>query len=245
MSNITYVTFLIRAEDDRVTPEQRLAWAKPLLTLDIDLILLVDAFYRGKLPPLGTRVQVKVVSINELETVRLIKDHKFLQLPLTRNAEKDTLNFLTLMNTKPELLVLAKAWAKTPYLAYIDIGISKVLKSPDTLMRLEKLNVHNIPLVMLPGCHPIAPVEAFPRLWSGIHWMLAGGFFVVPATAAEEFFGIHKAALKRFLDLNCITWEVNVWASFANDYKQRIVWYNGPHTDEMITGIPQSVLLRT
>jgi hypothetical protein len=73
--------------------------------------------------------------------------------------------------------------------------------------------------------------------------MLSGGFFVVPKTCVDEFYELHMKYLHKFLDVKAITWEVNVWAAFAESVKSRIVWYHGPHTDEMITAIPQSVIL--
>jgi len=246
MSNITYVTYLIHVSDDRVEYTQRLKWLEPLLSLNIDLIIFTDEFYKDKLPVVSNlRTRIVVVDYTSLDTVRAIQDAGPLYLPYTRNLEKDTLNFMCLMNSKPELLALAKDMCTTPYLAYLDAGLSKVLKTPSqTLARLESLKVTSIPLVLLPGCHPIGPREGFPGLWKGIHWMLSGGFFVVPRTCVDEFYGLHMAALKKYLALKSITWEVNVWASFANSVKERVVWYNGPHNDEMITGIPSSVLLQ-
>jgi len=244
MSNVTYVSFLIHCDDDRVSRDKRLEWALPFFELDANIVLFIDSTYAQEISlHLKPRIKVIELDINTLETVKRIKAAGTLQLPYSRNVEKDTLNFLTLMNCKTELLLLAKDHVKTPYVAYIDAGISKILKGADTLKRLETLNVHAIPLVLLPGCHPIRPVESFPYLWKGIHWMLSGGFFVVPNTCVDELYELHLNSLQKFLDIGAITWEVNVWASFANSVKSRIVWYNGPHTDEMITGIPKNVLL--
>ena len=245
MTNITYVTFLLKVDDDRVDPDTRIEWLKPLLTLNIDLILFTDEFYRSKIPVVSNpRLRVAIIDKNSLSTLQAIKNAGPLHLPQTRNHEKDTLNFLSLMNVKPELLVIAKGVATTPYLAYLDAGLSKVLKTPtETLKRLETLSVKNIPLILLPGCHPIQERQGFPDLWRGIHWMLSGGFFVVPKTCVDEFYDLHMKTLNKYLDMKAITWEVNVWAAFAASVKSRIVWYHGPHTDEMITAIPQSVIL--
>ncbi len=220
-------------------------WVQPLLRLEIPMILYVDEFFRELLMDISPTIKVILLDIKTLKTYKAVYDRETpLRLPPSRNMKKDTLEYLVLMNSKAELLTLAKEHVTTPYMAYIDSGISKIFKN-DTLSRLKTLAVHSIPLVLFPGCHPIGPVEAFPYLWSGIHWMLSGGFFVVAATRVDEFYSIHITALKRYLDMGCITWEVNVWASFANSLKDRIVWYKGPHTDEMITNIPKSVILAT
>ena len=220
-------------------------WVKPLLQLEIQMILYVDEFFQPLLTDISPTIKVIPLDIKMLKTYKAVYDRETpLRLPPSRNMKKDTLDYMMLMNSKAELLTLAKEHVTTPYIAYIDSGISKIFKG-DTLSRLKTLAVHSIPLVLFPGCHPIGPVEAFPYLWSGIHWMLSGGFFVVAASRVDEFYSIHMTALKRYLDMGCITWEVNVWASFANSLKDRIVWYKGPHTDEMITNIPESVILAT
>ena len=147
------------------------------------------------------------------------------------------------MNCKSEFLSIAAPHITTPYAAFIDAGISKVFKDKTILNQLKTLNVHNIPLALVPGCIPISDVEPFPQLWKGINWTFSGGFFVVPLTCVNEWFNLHLTALKKFLAMGTITWEVCVWASFANDLKHRIVWYSGPHDDTMITGIPEAVRL--
>ena len=239
MSNITYVTCLVAMRDDRVSVEERLKWIQPLLDCSLNLLIFTDETYA---PHLSGQPQVKLLDVESLETFKSVRTANP-KLPLVRNETKDTLNFLALMNSKPELLLLAKPFVSTPYVAYIDAGISKVFKEPGTLKSLEALQVHNIPLVLMPGCHPIREVESFPFLWKGIHWMLSGGFFVVPTMCISEFYELHAEALQKFLNVGAITWEVNVWASFFHRVSDRVVWYLGLHTDDMVLAIPDRVKL--
>jgi hypothetical protein len=187
------------------------------------------------------RPSIRVVEIdfNSLETVRRIRAVQDVQLPLYRNTGKDTLEFLTIMNAKPELLSLARIYSETPYLAYLDAGIKKVFKDDLTLRRLETLRVHSIPLVLLPGCHPIQSVRAFPLLWEQINWTFCGGFFIVPSERAREFMNYHLEALNEFLENSAITWEVNVWSAMAPKHLDSIVWFQADHNDTMITAIPR------
>lgn len=248
MANITYVSFLVKLENDYWGTEKRMEWVHPLLQMEIPLILYVDEFFQPLLTDISPTIKVIPLDIKTLNTYKAVYEQRDtpLQLPPSRNKQKDTLEYMMLMNSKAELLTLAKEHVTTDYMAYIDSGISKIFKEKEnTLSRLKTLAVHSIPLVLFPGCHPIGPVEPFPYLWNGIHWMLSGGFFVVATSRADEFYSIHRSALQRYLDMGCITWEVNVWASFANTLKDRIVWYKGLHTDEMITNIPASVILPT
>jgi hypothetical protein len=241
MTNITYVSFLLSCPDDRVSIEQRVEWFLPLFNCKLPLILFVDETYARYLQGRVNGIILITIRMEDLETVREIRA-KPLHLPPQRSKEKDTLNFMTLMNCKPELLVRALPFVRTPYVAYIDAGISKVMKDPSTLSKLSSLKLKDIPLILMPGCHPISKVENFPLLWNGIHWMLSGGFFVVPIEFAETWYDLHRAALKKFLDMGTITWEVNVWASFLHRFTDHVVWYKGMHTDDMILKIPEAVL---
>jgi hypothetical protein len=242
MSNITYVSFLFSCSDDRIPLQQRLELLDPLIESRIPLILFVDETYAKAIGAIA-HVKIIVLEMNDLKTILTINSYGELKLPPNRNAIKDTLNFLTYMNCKPELLVIASPHVTTPYVAFIDAGISKILNDKTLLKKLKTLNVHNIPLALTPGCFHISDLEPFPYLWRGINWTFSGGFFVVPLMRVDEWFNLHLNALKKFLEMGTITWEVNVWASFANSVKHRIVWYNGPHDDNMINGIPKTVLL--
>jgi len=242
MSNITYVSFLFSSEDDHLSMQQRLELLQPHIDSKIPLILFVDNEYAKAIGTIAT-IKIIVVEMNEFKTYLTIQSYGELKLPPNRNPIKDSLKYMTYINCKPEALVLALPHVRTPYVAFIDATISKVFKDKTILNKLNTLNVHNIPLVLNPGCFPISELEPFPHLWKGINWTFSGGFFVVPVSRADEWFNLHLNALKKFLEMGTITWEVNVWASFANSIKHRIVWYNGPHNDDMINAIPKSVLL--
>jgi len=234
MSNITYVSCLISSPTDHIDTKKRLEWLNSLLELDVSLILFVDSTYK-KLVPTAKAIEI---DFNTLETVKRIQAVPSIQLPPSRNTGKDTVDFMTIMNCKPELLKLAMSYAETPYLAYLDAGIKKVFKS-DTLKQLETLRVHSIPLVMLPGCHPIQP-QPFYKLASQIDWTFCGGFFIVPLAKVEELLQIHLQALGTFLAESKLTWEVNVWTALAPAHRDRIVWFAADHNDTMITAIPSA-----
>jgi hypothetical protein len=237
MSNITYVSCLISSPTDHIANTKRLGWLTHLLELDISLVLFVDSTYKNLMPALRESTRLIEIDFQTLETVKLIQAVPNVQLPASRNTGKDTVDFMTIMNSKPELLKLAMPYVETPFVAYLDAGIKKVFKLDGTLKGLETLRVHSIPLVMLPGCHPIQP-KPFAKLASQIDWTFCGGFFIVPASAVEEFMQIHLQALGTFLAESKLTWEVNVWTALAPVHRDRIIWFGADHNDTMITAIP-------
>jgi hypothetical protein len=244
--NVTYVSFLLRSHTDPVEPMQRIEWLKPLWTLNINLILIVDKFFMGLLSansfPKGVRLLL--AEKDEFDTYKRIQEASRLRLPTHRNQAKDTLEYMAIQNLKPELLVKAlQLGIYTPYMAYIDAGISKIFRNPDTIRRLETFQFHNIPMVLMPGCHPMPEDPPSIHILSDrINWTFCGGFFVVPSTKVKILYEKHRAALEKFLEQGCLAWEVNVWTSYLPHWetKSQVVWYPADHNDSMLTAVPSS-----
>ena len=242
MSNVTYVSFLMKTDSAFWTQEQRLDWIKPLFELDINLIFFVDEHYKGLIPPIGPRTKLIPLEFKDLGTARKILETP-LELPPNRNKTKDTIEYMALMNSKPELLAFAKPYIETPYVAYIDSGIGKLFKDPNTLKRLESLVLKTTPLVIIPGCWPMKSVEAYPFLWNSIHWMFCGTLFIVPTENIDPFLMVHMEALEQYMLKGVALWEVNVWASVLPTMAPEVTWYKANHDDSLITGLPAEVLV--
>lgn len=237
----TYVSFLVKSPTDPIEPQQRIEWLKPLLALNIDLVLCVDLFYVKLIPsPISKRIRILVIDLDDFETAKQIRTANP-ALPPHRNQTKDTLDYMVIQNSKPELLKKALQLVYTPYVAYIDAGISKIFKQPHTLKLLEMFRFKDIPLVLLPGCHPIPTVPpTIEQLAAKINWTFCGGFFVVASKQVETLFELHRAAVQNFLDAGKISWEVNVWVSYLTS--ANAIWYSGDHIDKMLTLIPKANL---
>lgn len=239
MPNVTYVSMLLRTDSNPVDATQRLAWLAPLIALNTPLVLFVDSFFAPLVAPLpkGPQVIIHPLEFVNLQTTRDILSAKP-RLPIHRNEQKDTLQYMCLMNAKAEIVWYATVCGhvKTPFVAYIDSGISKIFKAPSTLKDLETMSLRDIPFLLLPGCRPPQPV---PRddLANRINWTYCGGFFALPTERATQFAAMHREAVATFLAESRITWEVNVWTHLFQD-RNDVIWFAADHNDTMLAAIP-------
>lgn len=236
---------LIRTDSNPIDAAQRIAWLNPLITLSASLLLYVDSFFAPLVEPLtkGSKVQIHPLEFHDLQTRRDILSANP-QMPMHRNEQKDTLQYMCLMNAKAEVVAAAVAagHVTTPFVAYIDSGISKVFKSPETIKEIETLSFRDIPFLLVPGCHTPQSISR-DQLANQINWSYSGGFFVLPTERAAEFASLHRAAIETFLVESRITWEVNIWTYWLTG-RPDVIWYSGPHNDLMIAGIPPAQKFR-
>ena len=227
----------MRTDSNPVDAAQRITWLTPLIGLNVPLILFVDSFFAPLVAPLpkGPHVTILPLEFGDLQTTKDILAAKP-ALPPYRTPHKDTLQYMCLMNAKAEIVAAAVPHSKTPYVAYIDSGISKIFKHPGTMGTLESLSFRDIPFLLIPGCHPMRPTSR-DELARQINWTFCGGFFALPTERATEFAALHCRAVETFLAESRITWEVNVWTALFQG-RNDILWYSADHNDTMLTAIP-------
>lgn len=155
-------------------------------------------------------------------------------LPANRSQTKDTKEYLVLMLQKLAYMSRASAICDTPYLAWIDFGISHIIRVDSTFQKLKLLSkfAHPLKTILVPGCW--GPPSSFADLWDSVYWRFCGGFFLGPRF-------IFPAAYQRQMDLVSenlprITWEVNYWTMMESFF----TWYPGNHDDSMILNLPYS-----
>jgi hypothetical protein len=167
-----------------------------------------------------------------------------LKLPDSRNMEKDTEFFMALMNMKTELVARVAEEVAAPYVAFLDAGISKIFKDVEgSFLRLRRMKLRaDLSGVVIPGCWRPEKVGV-EELSRKICWMYCGGFFLVGREEAAAFDGAARAALREFLEMGRITWEVNVWARLHEYAKApELRWFAADHNDSM-TMVPQEYLV--
>lgn len=168
-----------------------------------------------------------------------------LGLPDNRTIQKDTREYMLLMNSKIEYM--HDAMQKNPFgsthFAWIDFNISHVftnlLKCKETLRIYSKTKLKNR-FLSIPGCweplkKPQEKEQIKKQVLNEINWRFCGGFFIGDRQSMEEFHELYKTHLPYFLfKYRKLVWEVNFWAwlEVATDWKPN--WFSGDHNDSII-----------
>jgi glycosyltransferase involved in cell wall biosynthesis len=198
----------------------------PFLNSSLPIILFTD---------------IKTLSIGTLNPIYLPRSElKSFQeidvnLPEYRNNEKDTLEFLQLMNAKPEFLFRAKEKKSAKMYVWFDCGILKIVKNTEQFMENMKAigSSYVESKIVIPGCIPAEDVN-FNNLFLAPIWRFCGGVLLVPSSRIELFNKLHAAELEKCVNLKKITWEVNLWAAIEKVNPELFSWYKADHNDTII-----------
>jgi tetratricopeptide (TPR) repeat protein len=137
------------------------------------------------------------------------------ELPAVRDADKDTLTYLMLINMKTEMMDFVSAGKSNPHVIWIDAGIEKVLKDPhQTFTRLQQNTFARLPAdkIIIPG-YSLSAVSDIHHLTREFWYRFCGGVVICPTTLIRQFAREQLAAC-HFLKERTgkATWETNVWA---------------------------------
>lgn len=152
-------------------------------------------------------------------------------LPKHRNQIKDNRDFLVLMLHKMKYMNDALAHCDTPYLAWIDFGISHIIKYPrTTFQKLVHLQSFSQPLttIVSPGCWG----QNTEFVKDSVYWRFCGGFFLGPREVFPRAYERQTELVKHHLP--ALTWEVNYWALMDDMFS----WYAANHDDSILMNFP-------
>ncbi len=161
-----------------------------------------------------------------------------INLPNNRNIEKDTKEYILLMNQKAEYvkrIVNLNPW-DTNYFAWIDFNINHVFKnSNDTCNYLKEFS--NIELkgefFYVPGCWQKNVFKHI--LLDNIHWRFCGGYFIADKNSVLIFTDAYEKYFPEFIENNLkLIWEVNFWTWLENEKSIHYDWFLSGHDDTII-----------
>ena len=188
---------------------------------------------------------VKYMNLSETWTYRICEEveekiGENVYMPNTRCKEKDTREYIILMNAKTEYLKMAieqNPWSSTHF-AWIDFNIYHIFTSKE-----QYINEHLVSLskrtfypdfLTLPGCWDKKYVNEH-CLINDICWRFCGGFFIGSANRIIEFHKFYEDYFALFLEeKRKLVWEVNFWAYIEYKYGLSVMWYSGDHNESIL-----------
>lgn len=216
---------------------QYFKWFEPLGHSGLSMIVFTEEEFVPLFAGYPSTVQVIVLPLKGLELYKIGMNYNR-ELPLNRTPEKDTQEFLSLMNTKIELLRYASYYCEDDTFIWIDFGIFKIFKTPKKcIAKLYQLSHLSFNQIAIPGCDSFLQHGCYP---DRVNWRFCGGFFVMPRKHLDEFYNNSKNVLSSFCDdpQYKLTWEVNIWYIIEMcTGRKNIVWYHAGHEDTIILNI--------
>lgn len=223
---MTLVTSLILQRNGSMTHSLKkyLDNFKHISNLNLNIIFFLDKSI--EIPEwISSNVKVIPINIEELETFELIKNAELVTQGqgASFNPSKNTLDYMIIQNSKPELLYKSFSLTKDDLLFWLDSGVTHIMKNPEeTLKKLYSIPNLDKGLI-IPGCWPINDNL------EDINWRFCGGFFKGEREILEYFYKQSKIAIKNILPK--ATWEVNVWAWMEKNMRFPFKWYQADHND--------------
>jgi glycosyltransferase involved in cell wall biosynthesis len=223
--DVVYVTSLYKIKTYS-NVDINLEHFKPFLNSGLNIVVYTD---------------IEDLILPSTETIFLPRDEikSFSQqeatLPEYRNKEKDTLEFLQLMNAKSEFLYRAKKLKKARVYVWFDFGILKIIHDKERFIESMK-NVDTFShegRIVIPGCISKDSVN-FNNLFVYPIWRFCGGILIVCESVVDRFYDLHCKELEKCKDMGLLTWEVNLWASIETNINDLFDWYKADHNDTII-----------
>lgn len=215
-----------------------LLWERlAILTKYFHVILFCSAADEEKARAL-TNVTPILKELSDTDTYKLMAPIE--GMPSCRNTEKDTREYMIIMNAKAEFLELASRIITAKYYVWLDAGVSKIVSSPEVFIPFrESLECHTTDHIRIPGVWGPLHTDGFDRFVSGVYWRFCGGMIIVPHDKVALFLETSLEAIRRLIAAtNTLTWEVNVWAFIETRMPEMgtfIEWVPGDHNDSMFT----------
>jgi hypothetical protein len=219
--------------DSRLALAFRLTQCQKLLQADVDLVLFTDYEIFPLLETTNPRHRVIIYPVTDWSTWQLIASHTDLKLPDQINREKDTVDYLNLMNCKTEIMCRARD-LNPNYAQYtwVDSGIFKVLSpelTPDGILLLQRrARDFVVNKIVSPGAYIhdygfTDIIKAYPD------WRFMGSILDVPAHYLDRFHEACQNLLHQELQSGLLVWEVNIWSSVSRHYPEWFGFYKADH----------------
>ena len=249
----TFVTsFINLANDEDKTVSWRFDRFLDIVKTGINLCVYYDSTSECRINEIALEYPnvrlMNVFSIEELFSFKCCSKIENLELPNTNNSNKDTKEYMMVMNSKIEFLndTIHVNPFNTKYFAWIDFNISHIFSSTKYKNILNELSDTKIDtkILAIPGCKENR-IENDDEMLHSINWRFCGGFFFGDSGSLKEFHNLYVEYFPKFVNkFNKILWEVNFWAWLESNSSWSPNWYSADHNDSIIE-IPHSFIAKS
>lgn len=249
--NLTLVTAFYKIYDDSDN-EEYVDYFKKIAQKGTKIILFLDPLYAAQASVFKKYPNIKLiknVDFEDLPVATLFAPD--CNLPTYRNEKKDTYKYIVLMNSKLDFIKMAMPYVTTPNVAWIDFGITKIIKNWDVAWtKLSNVNITD-DKILIPGCTQKNSVS-----FDNVHWRFCGGLIF---GTKENLLKFQKLAIKKLKAVqekdNKLTWEVNIWAIIEQEQEKeqeqdkqshdsvQFQWYSADHNDRIFNfPLPKKII---
>jgi hypothetical protein len=207
-----------------------------LVSSGIPITIFTDPSLVSKFRIFPSNLKVIGIPLEEFELYKISINYSG-ELPSQRNPEKDTKEFLALMNTKAEFVKKASELSDDDSFIWIDFGILKIINNVERFInKLKLINEKKYDKITIPGCWGFGA----PFSLDSVNWRFCGGFFVTPRKYVDTFYNHCKNVLTDFCTMPQykLSWETNIWYIIEFCAAKDIIdWYFADHDDSIALNI--------
>jgi len=250
---ITFTTAFIDLNEDRSkdkSPEVRIKHFKTLAKSGIAICLYVSSTYENIGKELENEFKnvklMPIINLEELETYKIIKKLNP-ELPINRNNEKDTLNYMILQNAKSEFVykTLISNPFNTEHFAWIDFSICHMITDLEYINnKLYTLKQNKLikSLLLFPSCWSKEISKEHIEnnsIYNSINWRFCGSFFIGDSQSILDMHLLIINLIYNFIynennKNNTIAWEINLWAWIEELYSWKVLTYKADHNNSIL-----------
>lgn len=256
-SNISFVTAFIDIYKDGTIDNKPIEWQcnqfREIASIGFPIIIFVCKNTRLYIEKLKTEFEnLTILEVLTIEDTWVYKNSQTINLsmPYNRNTNKDTVEYMYLINSKAEFLykaIEANPW-KSTHFAWIDFSISYIFKDKERTFEYVKIiaqHTMNEKCMVVPGCWRDKISLTDKDLYmNNIVWRFCGGFLLGDTNSIKRLFELYREHFVDFLnDQQKLVWEVNFWAWLEANGYWTPRWYEADHNDSIVK-IPTDVYCR-
>jgi len=248
INSFTIVSGLVPNLNSFKNIDDYLSQGLQLLSLDIPKIIFLPAFLYDWALKNSNEINTQIIIFEkeELFFFEELKSFENVSLPIFRNVEKDTFEYLLCQNNKINWLKKAQeltVFSNDNYM-WLDFGISHILKNErklSDLLNTTSLINFDVNKILMPSHQSWILNDQTDINLNQVNWFLLGGVFVLNKIKILEFYDLCKNQIIENLQTqNLMTWEVNIWAQLMQKNRNLFAIYYADHDETLLTKLPSS-----